>query len=283
MNVKQLIGLAAIVLGGMTSCSNILEEDGVSNIINKDETGELRISLLQDDAVSVSTKAETFADENYLIKITQGDTEKWTGKYQNAKSGIKLANGTYNVEAYNKVASEVSYFEWNAPYYKTTVAQSVTIENDTQTPTLTCYLANSIITIDTTNFDTDPSTKKLYVQSIKAKYNNSSIDLLDEEYPWTEHTMYVKAGIAATIELTVVRMNAGENSGKTLTFISPLKKTSESDDTAAAIDAKTKYNVQYTLNGDNGELTLTVMVNDDVQPKDILVDIDPYNPSTPSS
>lgn len=53
-----LLGIAALAFGGLTSCSNIMEESGI-NPTAKAKTGELSIALEADASVSVTTKAGT--------------------------------------------------------------------------------------------------------------------------------------------------------------------------------------------------------------------------------
>ena len=59
MKAKLLVGLLTVALGGLTSCGNILEENGVINNVAESGMGELRINLSTDASLNVSTKAET--------------------------------------------------------------------------------------------------------------------------------------------------------------------------------------------------------------------------------
>ena len=97
MNVKQLIGLAAIILGGMTSCSNILEEDGVSNVITKGETGTLQINLVADGSLNVTTKSEVDLTTDYSLflddfTVTLTNTNNTEHKDWRAK--VRLSDGS---------------------------------------------------------------------------------------------------------------------------------------------------------------------------------------------
>ena len=69
MKKALLLGIAAFAFGGLTSCSNILEDSGV-NPAAKAKTGELGIALEADASVSVTTKAGA-SDE-----VTLSDEEK---------------------------------------------------------------------------------------------------------------------------------------------------------------------------------------------------------------
>ena len=65
MKARLLVGLLIVALGGLTSCSNILEENGVINNVAESGMGELRINLVADGTLNVSTKSGdiTLSDE----------------------------------------------------------------------------------------------------------------------------------------------------------------------------------------------------------------------------
>ena len=277
MKARLLVGLLTVALGGLTSCSNILEENGVINNVAESGMGELRINLSTDASVSVVTKAINDADGTYIIKVTNKENQSIIQKVtyeQIQTTPLKLNNGKYIVEAYNKEEESVQDFEWNAPYYKTDGTNEVTISGDSQDKALTCVRANSSLMVDTTSLgDSDASNKILYVKSLIAKNEGkSSLNLIDSKHPLKTDSVCVKAGIPATIELVAVRMD----NGKEITVSSPLKKNNESETTADPIDAKTKYNVIYSIYAENGELTLSVKVNDEVTTVPVSVKIDPY-------
>ena len=75
MKAKLLVGLLTVALGGLTSCSNILEENGVINNVAESGMGELRINLSTDASVSVVTKAINDADGTYIIKVTNKENQ----------------------------------------------------------------------------------------------------------------------------------------------------------------------------------------------------------------
>ena len=271
MKTRLLVGLVAVALGGLTSCSNILEENGIPNSVAESGMGELRINLSTDASVSVVTKAID-ADGDYRIKLTkQSDNTIIEKKYSDFSNPLKLANGKYTIEAYNKLEDDVLDFEWNAPYYKTSGTDEVTISGNKTSKELTCVRANSSLMVDTTLLGrNDDSSKILYVKSLTAKNGEtSSLNLIDSDHRLATDSVCVKAGIPATIELVAVRMD----NGKEITVSSPLKKEGES---AANIDPKKKYNVSYSIYAENGELTLSVKVNDEVKTVSVPVQIDPY-------
>ena len=65
MKKSLLIGLAAVTLGCMTACSNILEEEGTISA----KTGKLIISLETDDAVNIVTKTENKETVTFEVKL----------------------------------------------------------------------------------------------------------------------------------------------------------------------------------------------------------------------
>ena len=271
MKARLLVGLLTVALGGLTSCGNILEENGVINNVAESGMGELHINLSTDPSISVVTKAID-ADGEYHIKLTkQSDKTIIEKKYSDFSQPLRLENGKYTIEAYNKEEESVKDFEWNAPYYKTDGTNEVTIDGDRQKKELTCVRANSSLMVDTTSLgNSGDSNKILYVKSLTAKNGTKSyLNLIDSNHSLATDSVCVKAGIPATIELVAVRMD----NGKEIIVSSPLKNENES---AANIDPKTKYNVIYSIYAENGELTLSVKVNDVVTTVPVPVKIDPY-------
>ena len=277
MKTKLLSGLTALVLGGLTSCSNILEENGIPNSVAESGMGELRISLLQDETVIVDTKAIKDAEDTYKISIQPTDGKAIEYEYSKIKGkALTLGKGQYKISAYNKTESTVEDFEWNAPYYKTTENETVVITaQGSVTKELTCTRANSTLTVDTSDFQPENLQDKiLYVKSLVAKNTSSSstIDLLEQGKSWNKDSVCVKANIPVTIELIAVRITDGIE----IPVSAPLKTTPESNNTAVPIDTKTKYQVKYSLQSTNGGLSITVKVNDKVEPVDVPVNVDPY-------
>ena len=99
MKARLLVGLLTVALGGLTSCSNILEENGVINNVAESGMGELRINLSTDASVSVVTKGINDANGNYIIKVTEKENKTTIIKktYSEIKTTpLKLNNGTYS-------------------------------------------------------------------------------------------------------------------------------------------------------------------------------------------
>ena len=99
MKKSLLLGLAALVFGGLTSCNNILE--GEIKTANSD-TGVLSLSLEQDNSINVITKAGTFDGskvslseseiDDFDVTVTKGETTiaELTGKYSTVKERVLL-------------------------------------------------------------------------------------------------------------------------------------------------------------------------------------------------
>ena len=80
-----LLGIVAMALGNMTSCSNILEEEGT--IPASAKTGTLTVALEADNSVNVTTKADEntytipsslYNVENFTVKVTKEDNDTST-------------------------------------------------------------------------------------------------------------------------------------------------------------------------------------------------------------
>ena len=108
MKTRLLAGLTALVLGAFTSsCSNILEENGVINNVAESGMGELRINLSTDASLNVSTKATenvtNITDNQGTITVTTIKGEDVSGSPTLPTKGgtYKLPLGTYKLSAQN--------------------------------------------------------------------------------------------------------------------------------------------------------------------------------------
>ena len=161
MKARLLVGLLTVALGGLTSCSNILEENGVINNVAESGMGELRINLSTDASVNVSTKATgdeiesgvSLTDEQmkqFLLSATKGKDTENLGTYGNYTS--QLPKGDWTVKAVYTSMDESTILGWDIPNFEG--SQSVTIEaNKTAEPTISAALTNSIIKGDENAFN----------------------------------------------------------------------------------------------------------------------------------
>ena len=81
MKKTLLIGLAAVALGSMTACSNILEEEGIVSPSAK--TGTLTIALETDGSLDVATKTECYGKR----ALVMGKLYKRNGDWKFAAIG----------------------------------------------------------------------------------------------------------------------------------------------------------------------------------------------------
>ena len=259
-----LLGIVAMALGNMTSCSNILEEEGT--IPASAKTGTLTVALEADNSVNVTTKA----DENtYTIPSSLYNVENFTVKV------TKEDNGSYKLVAYNKEKSAVKDFEWDAPYFSGTGTTTLK-KNATATLSAECKLQNSIIGIDFG--DLLATDDDIEVVSLTAKADNVTdfeiykdgavVDNMD----LSTKMVYAKAGIGAKLVLVVKSTKL--NKEKTIeTEIKGVDETTNS--------AEKKYSVQYSFVEDgDGVLSIQISVNGTITVVTIPVSVDPYEDNT---
>lgn len=292
MNVKHVIGLAAIVLGGMTSCSNILEEDGVSNVITKGETGTLQINLVADGSLNITTKVEADLTNDYkslldLFKVTLTKTNE-----------IKLPEGTvlpsdesfgtikeklYKLQKDTKCRLSASYgsamenvFGWECPIFQGTSEEITINANATNSIQANCTLQNSLVNIDISDL-TNNGVTNISIDGISGDETFPIYgDRNTTEYSIGNNTLYVQAGKDAKLVLSGKFTPKGGSEVSFATPAEPLVSSGEAQTTA-----KKRYDVTYTLRSDNGQLRLVVTIDGNVDIVDIAVPVDPYNP-TPS-
>lgn len=161
MKKSLLLGLAALVFGGLTSCNNILE--GEIKTANSD-TGVLSLSLEQDNSINVITKAGTFDGskvslseseiDDFDVTVTKGETTiaELTGKYSTVKGkSATVATGVYKLTATYGTMGDAA-FAWDSPCFYGTVNATVSGSNLT-TETIKCSLSNSIVVIDAASLE----------------------------------------------------------------------------------------------------------------------------------
>ena len=118
MKKTLLIGLAAVTLGSMTACSNILEEEGT---IKAPKMGELTVSV--NDSKDVSTKTED-ACANYIVNVAHSSG--------NVEIPTTLKNVEYSTLIGKNIEMAVAdgyIIEVKSPDYPETVANLFLAEN----------------------------------------------------------------------------------------------------------------------------------------------------------
>ena len=158
MKKTLLIGLAAVALGSMTACSNILEEEGTISASAK--TGELVIGLTQ-TPVNVVTKSKSVDINSFKDKVTvkleansvvaqpgniNFPIEKLYSEWTNEP--LKVSTQTsYKLTASCSMA-EASNFGFNMPEFINVEDAIVVNAGTTKNVNLLCTLDNSIVEID---------------------------------------------------------------------------------------------------------------------------------------
>ncbi len=282
MKKTLLIGLAAVALGSMTACSNILEEEGIVSPSAK--TGTLSVGLDADASVNIVTKTTDgytvpntlYTLNDFKVTVSNGtsNVEALTGTYSSIKNQKPVvATGTYTLTAMNKEESEVLLFEWDAPFFKGVDTETLTA-NDDITLTAECTLANSIIDINISSLLVDnDDIEVVSLTAISSDENSFDIyknnSVVDSKSLGT-NMLYAKAEIGAKLKL-VVKSKVLDQEKQIITDIKD-KEASESTN-----KAKKKYNVTYSFVEDGqGVVAISVSVNGNVDVVSITEKVDPY-------
>lgn len=298
MKATILSGLIALALGAFTtSCSNILEENGVLNSAAQSGMGELRINLTTDASLNVSTKGGEGEEDlstsykdlkgEFLVTLTaptgitvaEGTLPKDTkySQIETKKYTLPAADGYTLTAKYGEMSKD---FGWNCPIFAGTNSQ-INVSAGTETPaSVACTLQNAIINVNLDNLSKDSriGITSLYATSgtnseTKFYMKGASVDNGKE---LGKDTVYVKADVKASLVLEGTF--TPEGSGTPISFTTPatpIKSTDATDN--ANTTARTKYNVTYTLSTSKGQITIGIDIDGKVTPVPINTQIDPYN------
>lgn len=291
MKTTILSGLIAVALGGLTSCSNILEENGVINNVAESGMGELRINLTTDASLNVSTKGGVSTTEingsnfTYEVRGSQA-TESQTKRYSDFP--LTLPTGTYSVTAtYDQMVNEEGNtvpLAWDKPsFYGECSPVSVP-----GTATINATLSNSVISFDKetteTAFKDKVTISEVFVYAGNKDYTNEEKFTLYKAGQTQEtKTLFVAAGqknVYIHIDGTVQDSKSTKISHSTL--IAGRKQENGTLGETTQTFAANEYKVAYTLNDDKGLLSLTINISGTTQDITITEEIDPY-PTTPAA
>lgn len=297
MKTTILSGLIAVALGGLTSCSNILEENGVINSSAQSGMGELRINLTTDASLNVSTKSgEEEEDLSTSYESLKGDFEvTLTAPTGTTVAGVTLptnakyseiANTKYTLPAVSGYTLTAKYgemnedFGWNCPIFAGTNSQ-INVSAGAETPaSVTCTLQNAIINVNLDNLSKD---SRIGITSLYATSGTNSETKfymkgasVDNGKALGKDTVYVKAGVTANLVLEGTFTPTGSDTSISFTTpATPIRPTDASE--GAQTTAKTKYNVTYTLSDSKGQIIIGIVIDGKVTPVTINTQIDPYN------
>lgn len=286
MKKSLLLGLAALAFGVLPSCSNILEENGI-NPAAKAETGELRIALDADPSVSVTTKAGaskevTLTDEQKKQFVITGkktdNTSVDLGTFADYADGAAktVDAGTYSITStYGTMTGELAFD--NPTFSGTTANDVVVTANVKATAEITATLTNSIISIDNETFTAFTNTATItdlfaYSGNTEPNGTEGKFSLLSADNTLkTEQELYVKAG--ASDANIVIKGTLKNDPTKSFSHTENIKTLIGKDQN---IEEAKNYNIKYSLSGDKGSLTLTIIVNGTVKNVDLPVTVNPY-------
>jgi len=283
MKKTLLIGLAAVALGSMTACSNILEEEGVISA----KTGKLIIGLETDEAVNIVTKADnketvTFTDaQKQEIKITgtAGDDVVKPGDFTvpTTVGTHTVPKGTYYFSATNGTMR--SDFEWDKPYFLGNCTTTVNANGVAAEAKIVCDLTNSMITIVKESFDNLASkgitVTDLFVVNQSGNIGKDTQITADKQtfYNSSTQTSLKSDDLYAKADLTDVKVvidgHLTDESSKVFRGVAAIKNGTN-------IGTDNKYKVTFNLDESQGSLKLSLEVNGEVTPIDIEVPVNPY-------
>ncbi|WP_455634961.1 DUF4493 domain-containing protein [Parabacteroides sp.] len=279
-----LLGLTALALVFLPSCSNILEDSGTPSAIA--EPGKLSLALEADASVSVTTKATstvTISDEvknNLVITGTKDGGSISLGKSSDFadKATKAVPAGTYTKITATYDGMNGKNLAFDSPILAGETTQSVTVTPNAAAASadITATLTNSVITI---NPETFTELKKLATITKLYVYTGTASDDPEEnpEYSLlsadgtleTGKTLFVKPGLSNVYIYIGGNLIADEN--YTFSTSSQIKEQEGTTTTAAK-----NYNVKYSLANTQGTLTLTINVNGTVEVVEIPVEVNPY-------
>lgn len=279
MKTRLLAGLTALVLGAFTSsCSNILEENGVINNVAESGMGELRINLSTDASLNVSTKAEvesgvTLTDEqkkSFTLTATKDSQTQDLGQY--GEGSYQLPVGTWTIKAvYTSMGSDV-VLDWDKPNFEG--SNNVTITADKQASTaINAKLTNSIIQVNI-NALSDATIEELYVYAGEENHAPTAKEkksLYENGALISNKKLYVKSGVSNA--RIVIKGYLTADQSKTFKINKII-----TDNGTNTTSGQKLYNVTYSLAP--GSTTITITINDQVEQVDISVPVAPYNSTT---
>ena len=308
MKATILSGLVALALGAFTtSCSNILEENGVLNSAAQSGMGELRINLTTDASLNVSTKSgeegeETNTNASSIANVLKGintddfsiqgteETElsqkkSFQGTASTFKDGKKVSAATYTITAEKNFGTSGQKIGFGIPHFKGQLKNvNVPSNGKSENNTITVSLVNSVITVNKDNFNKlntegNAVITDLYVKDPEDPTNAEKNKILLSDKNTLKALTSLNDILFVSNEVTSVTMVIkGTIPGSTTPF---------SQETNIPINNEANkpknYEVSYTISKDNGTLSLIISVDGSIkETQTISENIDPY-PTTPAA
>lgn len=257
-----LLGIVAMALGNMTSCSNILEEEGT--IPASAKTGTLVLALEQDNSVNVVTKTVTDAGDDYVVKLysssaTYIDNKKYS-EVKGQSYSLPAAENAYTLESYNIAPDKIEMCAWDKPAFYGKKENITVTGGQTNEVELTCTRKNSQITIDKTDLESEEAKKVITITSLRVKNGETYFSLIGGDATGTlgSNILYVKEGIPAQLELLVTRV---DDTSISTSVITPLNGTTGN---VGNTEAAKNYEVTYKLSTEYGVTTIVIKVDDTI-------------------
>jgi uncharacterized protein YcfL len=235
------LALASLML---LSCSK-------DSIWNTQEQGQLSVNVEQGASIFVETKAAVNTD-NFYLKIVKNGVEVYYKKVSESKSPITLPTGTYTVSAENMTAAEALADRGKQRLADT--KENVTVSaNQTNTITLNCVMVNSQV-----SFAFDETFKSAF------EMENTQITESSRSIVWSKN---------ATLESEIAYFEPG-----TLNYAITTKRAGEDKTYTGQVEmaAKTWHKLTVKASVVNGQLGITVTVDDTVTEDLGDITVDPY-------
>ena len=280
MKKTLLIGLAAVALGSMTACSNILEEEGSISA----KTGSLTITLEADGSLGVATKSDdkitlpTDIADNMLVtakhRVIGSEYTFNLTKEENIYTGFRseLPTGAYSVTAlYGQMTGNLDF---GTPIFGG--SDDVVVSKGTNaSANISATLQNSIIVVDNnefSNFKNLADVRELYVyegqQNEQPDKNDNKFSLLESN---EKGDLFVKKGLE-----NIYIYIAGTVKKDGQSFGTAVKICGEGQ---SVTEAAKKYVVKYSLVEATGSIILNINVNGNVTQVNVNASVNPYAPA----
>ena len=164
-------------------------------------------------------------------------------------------------------------FAWDTPEFSGEKADINAAANSKTEASVTCYLTNSIINVTTTDLTAD---SKITINSLYLTIDGSEANKFvligegkEDSKTLGTNTVFVKTGVSPKLTLNAT-LNDGTAEGRVFTNTSNLISDS------GTTEGKKQYNVTYSLNDQNGQLSIGINIDGTVTTVPVNVNVNPY-------
>ncbi len=261
--MKKIIIFAA-ALAAMTACNKSVFETATPS----EGFGYINLGISADAEMVVTKTATTPSSDalaNYTVTLKQGETKKWTKKYSEiVPADWKVAAGNYTVEVENlTVAEAYDNTDSSNPNGKLRLkgSHSVEVKAGQKAPCeVNCTAANSKVT-----FTTDDKFGEVF-----------TIEATSLEVTGNHTVSYASLGTDHNTA-TPAFFEAGD---VTWTLITKVGKTDKTYSKTLNLGAGQWSKVTFSSSTTDGQITLTITVDETMTPVEVPEKIDPLETTT---